>query len=154
MGSRLPSLKGSGWSVFGGKLCHEGGRSPVSVCLFCSWLGKGQWEMEKWWEPKRFLRCSLGGRLWASGISESFWAKYGRFSFPRARDLFTWCWEQVQVSALPWQIRRLPKEEDYIKIRRQLESWKWTIAESKRAGFPGRSTVGEQLACSGRRGRR
>lgn len=94
--------------------------------------------------------CLLSGRLCAYGISECFWAKLWRFSFPRARDLFTWCWEHVQVSALPWHIRCTPKEEYYIKMRRQLESLKWTTAESELTGFPVRSTVGALLVCWGR----
>lgn len=78
-------------------------------------------ELEKWCEPKRVLCLLLSGRHRASAVLDGFWAKCWRFSVPRARDLFTCCWEQVQVSALPWQSCSVPKGQYYIKIRRLKE---------------------------------
>lgn len=50
-------------------------------------------ELEKRREPKHLLCLLVSGRHCASAISDCFWAKYWRFSVPRARVLFTWCWE-------------------------------------------------------------
>jgi len=91
------------------------GRSPADGSPAREGFVSG--ELEKRCDPKHLLCLKLSGGHHASAISDCFWAKYWRFSVPRARDFFAWCWEQVQVSALPWQICSIPKGEHDIKIR-------------------------------------
>lgn len=108
------------WSVFG-RFCQEGSKSRWLGDCPADGITAGEeftsGELEKWCEPKHLLCLPGRGRPCASAASDCFWARDWRFSVPRASDLFMWCQEWVQVSALPWQICSLPKGEYNIKIR-------------------------------------
>lgn len=146
-------------SAFGKRFGHASSRSVLAANCpadgFAAREELGSGELEKRCEAKCLFCLLLSGKHCASAISYCSWAKYWRFSVPWARDFFTCCWKRVQVSALPWQACSTPKGESYVKIRspKELENWTWMIAESKHRDFPERRTVGEQLVCSGRRGK-